>query len=552
MVKKMLKKITKEELISIIIFVISFLLFTTYNLADNELGYDRMWTFHMTQRIAMGEVPYKEINIIITPLFYQIGALIFNITGCADFAIYSLYGGLIGAFLNLMCYKVIKELTSNRLLSVFATIILTNITSSFYETNYNVLLLSLIFMVMFLEMRKEKSNKKTKYNIIIGVFAGLCAATKHTVGGVIILTTLSLPIIKKIYLKENGCLKEIINKFIGVLMVGVPYLIWLVSAGILDDFMNFAIFGMFDFAEKNSIGSFFNLLSLFSVSAIFAALMVLKEFKKIGQIEKEWLIVALYAAVNLTYGIPLFNFHHILISCFVSVIIIISLIIKFIEKNPKVALMMILVAFVLIKMMIISLIPESQETSTKIERWNTLNVIHYWMFWAFLAVTAICILFKKNKLAIVISVLIMFVIPIGLNIYMWMCNVKENREYCVPEYSCIGVLNAEMKDIVEINKYIKQMEAEGYNVYVLDVIASKYMIPLHRNNYKFDLMLNGNLGYNGEKTLIEEINEIENIIILRQKPEVETIKLQQPEAIDKFIEENYIKIGEINDLEIYN
>ena len=109
-----------------------------------------------------------------------------------------------------------------------------------------------------------------------------------------------------------------------------------------------------------------------------------------------------------------------------------------------------------------------------------------------------------------------------------------------------------MKDIVEINKYIKQMEAEGYNVYVLDVIASKYMIPLHRNNYKFDLMLNGNLGYNGEKTLIEEINEIENIIILRQKPEVETIKLQQPEAIDKFIEENYIKIGEINDLEIYN
>ena len=130
--------------------------------------------------------------------------------------------------------------------------------------------------------------------------------------------------------------------------------------------------------------------------------------------------------------------------------------------------------------------------------------------------------------------------------------VEENNKYYVYEYSCIGVENEVLKDIHEIDKYILEKEKEGYKVLILDIDASKYMVPLHRNNYKYDLLLNGNLGFNGEKRVIAEISELENLLILRQKPEKETEKIQQPKNIDTFIEENYKYIGEINDLEIYN
>lgn len=547
----MFKKITKEELISIIIFCMSFLLFTLYNLSANELTYDRMWTFHMTQKIALGELPYKEINIIITPLFYQLGAVLFNVTGQANFAMYSVYGGIIGAFLTLLCYKVIKELTSKRMLSVFATLILTNITGILGETNYNTLLLALILTIVLLEMRKEKFENKNKYNIFIGIVTGLCAATKHTVGGITILATLILPIIKKMYLKEEGGLKEITNKLVGIMLIGMPYFCWLVGAGVFKDFIDLAILGMFDFAEKNNSGSFFNLLSLLGVAGVFAAILLVHEFKKQGIIEKKWLVIALYAMACLTYGIPLFNFYHILISCFVTMMIIMALIIKFIGEKPRIAFLAILITLVLIRILIKSSVLETDEVA-EVGRWDTLNAVHYWMFWVFMIYMAIFSFLKRYKIALTGAFIIMFVIPISTNMYMWRCNLKENNKYYIPEYSCIGVPDDEMKDIMEVNEYILKKEAEGYNVRILDIIASKYMIPLHRNNYKFDLMLNGNLGYNGEEILIKEISEIENILILRQKQEVEEIEMQQPEEIDQFIEQNYIKIGEINDLEIYN
>lgn len=547
----MLKKITKEEIISIIIFFISFLLISSYNLTDNTVAYDRMWTFHMTQKIAMGELPYKEINIIITPLFYQIGALIFNITGQANFAMYSLYGGLIGAFLALVSYKVIKELTSNKMLSVFATVILSNIMASLSTPSYNLLLLAFILTAALLEMKKENSEKKMKYNIFIGIILGLGAATKHTVGGVVLLVSLLLPLIKGKCFSENGAIKEIINKCIGILIVGIPYLIWLISTGIFNDFVDLTILGMFEFAEKNTSGSFFNLMSLLSVSAIFAVFFMVSELKKQGINEKKWLIITFYAIASLTYSVPLFNFYHTLISSFISILMIMALIIKFAGEKPRNAILATLVALVIIRMFLKASVAVELMTN-ELGRWNALNTMQYWVFCTILEYTTVFCLLKKYKTSIAMACVAMFIVPIAFNLYIWRSNVKENSEYYIPEYSCVGATNEDMQDVVEVNEYILKKEVEGYNVRVLDIIASKYMIPLHRNNYKYDLMLNGNLGKNGEEALIKEISETENILILRQKPEIETIDMQQPEEIDKFIEKNYKKIGEINDLEIYN
>lgn len=549
----MLKKIKKEEIISSVIFCLGFLLFLSYNLADNNITYDRIWTFHMTQKIAMGEIPYAEINMIITPLFYQLGALLFNATGQANLFMYSIYGGIIGAFIMLMCYKVIKEITSNEFMSIVGTCLMTEIFTIIYETNYNGLLLGLILSVVLCEIRKEKSNQKKKYNILIGILVGLCAATKHTVGGVTLLISLFFPIVKALYLEEKKWLKEIGNKLIGIAIVGIPYFLWLLIAGNLKDFIDLAILGMFDFAEKNTAGTFFNAFFLMGVSAVVASIMIFDTYKKNNAINKEWLIIALYAIGAMVYSVPLFNFFHVFISNIIPMIIILCLVINLGKNKTKNTFLISLLAYTVFKIVIFVSTPQISNLETEVQsRWSDLVLIRNYLYCIFMFLIVILTLFNKIKTAAFCTALVFIIMPIVLNMYMWKTNVEENNQYYVYEYSCIGVENEVLKDVQEINKYILEKEEEGYKVLILDIDASKYMVPLHRNNYKYDLLLNGNLGFDGEKKVIAEISKIENILILRQKTENELENMQQPKNIDTFIEKNYTYIGEINDLEIYN
>ena len=290
MVIKMLKKINKNEVFLSVIFIIGFMIFLSCNLSNNIVAYDRIWTFHMTQKISMGETPYSEINIIITPLFYQLGALLFNLFGRADFVGYSIYAGIIGGLLGLMSYKLIKEVTQKEFMSFFASLFCVFVLVTFSETNYNTLLLFFILLAMYLEMKKEKSDKKNKYNILIGIVLGLCAATKHTVGGIVLLTSIAISIFKKFIVKEK-VLKEIAYKLLGVLVVGIPYLIWLGAAGILDDFLDLAILGMFDFAEKNTSGSFVNCVFFVNIVVIYSTFLIFNYCKENGEKNKNWLIM---------------------------------------------------------------------------------------------------------------------------------------------------------------------------------------------------------------------------------------------------------------------
>lgn len=508
----------------------------------------------MTQKVAMGEIPYAEINMIITPLFYQLGALLFNVTGQANLFMYSIYGGIIGAFIMLMCYKVIKEMTSNEFMSIVGTCLMTEIFTIIYETNYNGLLLGLILSVILFEIRKEKSNKKKKYNILIGVLVGLCAATKHTVGGVILLIALAFPILKALFLEEkDGWLNEIGNKFIGIAIVGIPYFLWLLIAGNLKEFIDLSILGMFDFAEKNTAGTFFNIFFLMGVSAVFASIMLFDTYKKNNIIKKEWLIIALYAVASMIYSVPLFNFFHVFISNIIPMIIIMCVVINLGKNKTKNTFLITLLAYTLFKVLIFISMPQTADSATEMQtRWGELLSIRNYFYCFCMFLIVILALFNKVKVAAFGGILAFVIVPIGLNLYIWKTNVEENNKYYIYEYSCIGVENEVLKDIQEINQYILEKEEEGFKVLVLDIDASKYMVPLHRNNYKYDLLLNGNLGFDGEKRVIEEIGEIENLLILRQKPENETENMQQVKFIDTFIEENYTYFGEINDLEIYN
>ena len=112
-----------------------------------------------------------------------------------------------------------------------------------------------------------------------------------------------------------------------------------------------------------------------------------------------------------------------------------------------------------------------------------------------------------------------------------------------------GVIEDEKyKDIKNVTDYI---EKSNKKIIILSERAGLYMIPLKRNNGKFDLPLLGNLGKNGEEGLIDEIKKLENTQILLYKGKGD-ISDQESEKAINYIKNNWEKIDSIGEFEVYD
>lgn len=63
-----MKEKTKAKLIDISFFVIMMLLFAATVLIRNLANLDEIWNFNFARNIANGLIPYKDFNMLQTPL----------------------------------------------------------------------------------------------------------------------------------------------------------------------------------------------------------------------------------------------------------------------------------------------------------------------------------------------------------------------------------------------------------------------------------------------------------------------------------------------------
>lgn len=108
---------------------------------------------------------------------------------------------------------------------------------SFYAfiPTYNFFLIFLTILLIYLE-------KEEKFDYLIGFLLALCILTKHTVGIFLVIPSFIF------YFKDKS---KIFKRFIGCLIPGVIYIIYLLIIGAFKDFFNLCVLGMFDFASKN-------------------------------------------------------------------------------------------------------------------------------------------------------------------------------------------------------------------------------------------------------------------------------------------------------------
>ena len=251
---------------NLLIYSLVFITFFAYYLYCT-ISWGEFWSYSFVYNIASGYIPYKDFNMIITPLYPLLLGLICKIIG-SNFYIFIMLNSLISTFI----IKQIKDRKEDILIAILMLLVIR-------EPGYNIFLLLLYYLIV--------RYKDSKY--LLGILLAIMFLTKQNIG--IILFIVMLLSSKD---KLNNSLFFCIPITIGI--------IYLLVTSSLSYFIDQTILGLFNFTENNLKISFlviFSLLILIHISYMF------KKSK-----DKE----LLYIAGFLGLAFPIFDVQHFLIS----------------------------------------------------------------------------------------------------------------------------------------------------------------------------------------------------------------------------------------------
>lgn len=278
-----------KKLYKYITFIILFILFLLFNLIISPLNLDEIWSYGFSYNIANGLIPYKDFNMVITPFYPILMALLLKINHSILF--FHIINVLIPTSILFIAHKLIKE-------KVFIILPLLIFPLNITFPNYNIFLLLLFIILIYL----EKNNKS---DLIIGLILGLIFLTKHTVGLFLIPVSLY-------YLKDK---KKIFKRLITFLIPVIICIVYLLITNSFNRFIDLCILGLFDFGKGNSS---FNIFFYITILLLVILLLLIKDNKKIDYY---------YLLTFISICIPLFDLYH------VQIYLIAYLIILFMNSN---------------------------------------------------------------------------------------------------------------------------------------------------------------------------------------------------------------------------
>ena len=472
------------ENVGIVIFILIAVVAFAFNVIIK--ANDELWNFSNIYKMYNGETIYKDCNVIITPLFFYIGEMLFKLFS-PNYLTFRVYNLIIYTIFYFLIYKLFRKLEIPKLnsLTYLMIILIFSIRLIPIGANYNMMALTFVLVGVLYNL---KSNK-TKFDAIIqGIILFFVFMTKQSIG---ILYMLGLIILDCITQKRiKNITKEMLKKIIVFISLLCIYCIWLVINNNLYNFFNYTILGLLEFNESNKEVDLYFIYWIFEMFLAIGILYALNKKIKIDETIKNRITVLLAFSIPIMFNAyPIFNKVHIILS---SIFLTITLI-YFIDKI---------------------LLDELLENNIIKKICKGFNIVCIMFF------VAICILIN---------------VPYIKNI---------NKGAFIPYYG--GILENE-ESIKKVIQYIQDEQKKGKYVKFISYKANLYNNILKINNGKIDLPFYGNLGKEGVNGLIEEIENMKNTNILIGK---EGSKYQEPTVVIEYIKNNYKKIGEIEEFEI--
>jgi len=192
---------------------------------------DEIRNFNLSRGIVMGYVPYRDFNMVMTPLFNLLFAipLIFSKT----LIVYRVTSALMWIATYICFYKLCTHYFDNRaatLLCVSSILLSTQFT-------YN----SLVFLFAILMLLILTNEESYKNAFLIGLLGILAALSRQTSGTFLLILGFFF-VLKK---SKSNKAKHLVSYFAGIGSIGIPFLFYLLFTGSFIQFWDYCLFALF-------------------------------------------------------------------------------------------------------------------------------------------------------------------------------------------------------------------------------------------------------------------------------------------------------------------
>lgn len=484
----------KARLIDISFIIITIILFAATVLPRNLENLDEIWNFNFARNISNGLLPYKDFNMLQTPLLSFILGGILKLFG-QELFVMRIVSTFLGAGIIFVAYKILKELKLNTKWSVFSSALLFLFIKDSFYIDYNYAILFVTLLLIYFELKYR--NFGAKYNILIGLLAGITILFKQSTGIIISAITVLYLLLEK---KDKETAKAVLYRVVGVFIPCVIFVIYLLLTNSMSSFIDYCVLGIGTFQNKISylklirgkdFMAFVALIVPITLIVLLIANLVNMKQRKIHN-NIQYLILFVFSLAQFIMVYPISDDIHFRIAALPTVMVVLYYICKSIQeiKNIKVSIF--------------------------IEHFMNIITISF------------------------IGLLILESIN---DIYLYASSDKSVLKH----FSNIPITSSLQDRIIEVDAYIQE---ENKDVYILDSEAAVYMIPLDRYNKDFDMFLKGNLGEDSEEGQIERIKNMKNAVILIKNNKI-ALNWQTPTEVIKYVRENLEKIGTVNFFDIY-
>ena len=176
----------KEKVNNLLLYVIMFLYILSIILQKPINDLDELWNYNFARNIADGLVPYRDFNMVITPLLSIICGIVLKIT-LNELIVMRILAAFLCSLMIYMVYKLLRMLNIEKSFCVICAFGVAYLFKNVYCLDYNFASLLLVLIIIYKEIQYYKKDEKfikesLKEDVLLGVLAGLSVTTKQTSG----------------------------------------------------------------------------------------------------------------------------------------------------------------------------------------------------------------------------------------------------------------------------------------------------------------------------------------------------------------------------------
>ena len=247
-----MKKKTKENIFKVFVIILFFISIFSIIMPRALGNYDELWNFNFANQMANGLIPYKDFNMIQTPLMPMVCSIFLKIFG-QELIVMRVLAVILNLMIFYVSYKILSYLKVSKPLILGTLISIFLILQKYMYIDYNLGLLLILLLIIYLELRKttQKLKLNIKYDILIGILSGLCFTLKQSIGMVAIIVLVGYQILK-VDNKNDLILfiKIALFRVLGALIPIAILLVYLICNNALKDFISYALLGIGTFSNN--------------------------------------------------------------------------------------------------------------------------------------------------------------------------------------------------------------------------------------------------------------------------------------------------------------